>query len=202
MLKPFRKIRNSQYVSTALLIAVFICAKMCTSRQDGDESGPIRDGYGKAFAGSAACMSCHGDLYKSHIQTAHYRDSRPASAGTIKGSFDSGRNRFVFNSSTEVVMEKKGGGFFFQTAVMNGKEYKSEPFEIVIGSGKKGSRPIFTLETTGNYFSCPSLILRLRTAGAIVRAITPTQSGLTGRSPRIASSAMARMPDRGRMPFI
>ena len=30
------------------------------------------------FAGSAACASCHKDIYESHIKTAHYLDSRPA----------------------------------------------------------------------------------------------------------------------------
>jgi cytochrome c554/c'-like protein len=142
MLNPFRKIRKSQTVSAALLMAVFFCARMCSSRQDRDEGGPIKDGYGKAFAGSAACMSCHADLYKHHIRTAHYQDSRPASAATIKGSFDSGRNRFVFNSSTEVMMERKGEAFF-QTALVNGKKFKSEPFEIVIGSGKKGQTYLY-----------------------------------------------------------
>jgi hypothetical protein len=153
MLKPFRKIRNSQYVSAALLMAVFFCAKMCSSRHDIEEGGAIRDGYGRAFAGSTACGSCHLDVYKNHIQTAHYRDSRPASAATIKGSFDSGRNRYVFNASTEVVMERKGSGLF-QTALVNGKMYKSEPFDIVIGSGKKGQTYLYYGEE-GKLFQLP-----------------------------------------------
>ncbi|MDP4252564.1 MAG: multiheme c-type cytochrome [Bacteroidota bacterium] len=138
----FRKIRNTQTIPAALMIAVFFCANMCSSRQESDESGPIKDGYGKAFAGSAACISCHADLYKSHIQTAHYRDSRPASAATIKGSFDSRRNRYLFSSSTEVVMERKDTGFF-QTALVNGKKFRSERFEIVIGSGRKGQTYLY-----------------------------------------------------------
>ena len=142
MLNYFRRIKNRHYVILALAISVFFFDQMCASRHDTDGNPLVFDSYGQAFAGSASCEGCHKDIYKSHIATAHYRDSRPASAATIKGSFDSGRNRFVFNSSTEMIMEHKGDGFF-QTALVNGKEYKSEPFDIVIGTGKKGQTYLY-----------------------------------------------------------
>src|SRR5450432_3193323 len=137
MLKYFRRIKTTHYVILALAIAIFFCTQMCSSRNPGDNSSLIFDSYGQAFAGSASCQSCHKDIYKSHLATAHYRDSRPAGAEFIKGSFDSGRNRFIFNGSTEVIMEHRGDSFF-QSAFVNGKAYLREPFGIVIGSGKKG----------------------------------------------------------------
>jgi hypothetical protein len=94
------------------------------------------------FTGSAACASCHKDIYASHIKTAHYLDSRPASAEAIKGSFKNGKNRFVYNDHMEVLMEKKDG-HFFQTAQFNGNTTESEAFAIVIGSGRKGQSYLY-----------------------------------------------------------
>jgi hypothetical protein len=42
----------------------------------------------------------------------------------------------------EVVLEKKNNGFY-QTALMNGSESQSEPFDIVIGSGRKGQTYLY-----------------------------------------------------------
>jgi hypothetical protein len=94
------------------------------------------------FVGSAACASCHKDIYASHIKTAHYLDSRPATAAFIKGSFKGNKNRFVYNDHLEVLMEKKDG-HFFQTALFNGNTTESEAFAIVIGSGRKGQSYLY-----------------------------------------------------------
>jgi hypothetical protein len=94
------------------------------------------------FVGSAACASCHKDIYASHIRTAHYLDSRPATAVAIKGSFRSGKDRFVYNDHMQVLMEKKNGQFF-QTAQFNGNTIESEAFAIVIGSGRKGQSYLY-----------------------------------------------------------
>jgi hypothetical protein len=92
---------------------------------------------GFAPGGSAACVSCHREICSTHQATAHYLSSSPASAGLIKGSFKSGRNRIVYNEHMEVRLEKKGD-HFFQTAYFNGTLYESESFDVVIGSGRKG----------------------------------------------------------------
>lgn len=94
------------------------------------------------YVGAAACKSCHNSIYEQHIRTAHYRDSRPAAGGFIKGSFNGGASHFVFNDHMEVVMEKKHGGFY-QTALFNGKVMESERFGIVIGSGRKGQSYLY-----------------------------------------------------------
>jgi hypothetical protein len=144
-----RNIRKRHYVILILFTSIYLFNAMCTSRPD--EAGPgIRNVYGQGFSGSAACQTCHGEIYKSFIQTAHHRDSRPASGKTILGSFDSGRNRFIYSggkgqpggAETEVVMERKDGGFF-QTAYRDGKEYRTAPIDIVIGSGRKGQTYLY-----------------------------------------------------------
>lgn len=94
------------------------------------------------FVGSAACQSCHANIYATHIKTAHYLDSRPASAAAIKGSFKYGKNRFVYNDHMEVQLEKKDGRFY-QTALFNGNVMQSEAFGIVIGSGRKGQTYLY-----------------------------------------------------------
>jgi hypothetical protein len=94
------------------------------------------------FAGSASCAGCHKDIYESHIKTAHYLDSRPASKEFIKGSFAPGKNKFIYNQWMEVRLEKKNNTYF-QTAYIKGVEYQSEPFDIVIGSGRKGQTYLY-----------------------------------------------------------
>jgi hypothetical protein len=94
------------------------------------------------YVGAAACKSCHRSIYQRHILTAHYRDSRPATGTFIKGSFAGGSSHFVFNDHMEVLMERKGG-HFYQTALFNGKVIESEPFGVVIGSGRKGQTYLY-----------------------------------------------------------
>ncbi len=94
------------------------------------------------FAGSASCASCHKDIYLSHIQTAHYHDSRPPSSAGIRGSFAPPANRFHYNRFTDVVMEQTDSGFF-QTAYINGAPFRKEAFGMVIGSGRKGQSYLY-----------------------------------------------------------
>ena len=88
-------------------------------------------------ASTASCVSCHRDICKTHQATAHYLSSSPAAAGLIKGSFEPGRNRVVYNEHMEVKLEKKGDRFF-QAAYFNGRLFERETFDVVIGSGRKG----------------------------------------------------------------
>ncbi len=94
------------------------------------------------YAGSAVCANCHKDIYDSCIKTAHYLDSRPASKKFIKGSFAKGKNTFVYNQWMTVTLEQKKDSFF-QRASINGVEYQKEPFDIVIGSGRKGQTYLY-----------------------------------------------------------
>jgi hypothetical protein len=139
--KTFKKIRRRHYVILVLLVTVYLCGTTCTGSHN--EARPaLRDSYGQAYAGETACLSCHREIYDTHIQTAHYRDSRPASSTTIRGSFDSGRNRFSYHPNLDIELQKKDGGYF-QTAFRDGRPYHSAAFDVVIGSGRKGQSYLY-----------------------------------------------------------
>jgi hypothetical protein len=122
-----------------LSTAICLFTALCTSRP---KPNAITNAYGQAFAGSAACQSCHADIYKTHIHTAHYRDSRPATRENIRGSFEPGRDSLVYRPGLAVVMQSRDSGFV-QEAVAGDREYRSERFDLVIGSGRKGQSYLY-----------------------------------------------------------
>jgi hypothetical protein len=97
----------------------------------------VKNLKGKTFAGSASCRSCHQAISDSFVTTTHYLTSTEASLETVKGSFIDGNNTFILDSAWKVIMEKRGDGLY-QTAYLNGIKDRSERFDIVIGSGKRG----------------------------------------------------------------
>ena len=133
-----RKISGSNIVILALAVLVYAANAMFTSISTENKGQHERS----EFAGSQACISCHRDIYESHIKTAHYFDSRPAAREFIKGSFAKGRNKFVYNKWMEVLLEQEDNGFF-QTSFINGTEYEKAPFNVVIGSGRKGQSYLY-----------------------------------------------------------
>src|SRR4051812_32108303 len=139
--KWLRKIRTSNYVILAILLTIYFGNVMFTSFDQTNQTSDQNIDRSK-FAGSASCADCHRDIYESHIKTAHYLDSRPAAQEFIKGSFSPGKNKFVYNQWMEVRLENKKNTYF-QTAYVNGVEYESEPFDIVIGSGRKGQTYLY-----------------------------------------------------------
>jgi hypothetical protein len=94
------------------------------------------------FIGSAACASCHRAIFDSSHHTAHYFTSRPASDTFIKGSFDEGKNVFVYNPWMSVLMEQREDGYW-QTSFVNGVPMEERKFGIVIGSGRKGQTYLY-----------------------------------------------------------
>lgn len=96
-----------------------------------------RNAGGESFAGSATCATCHKNIYDKHIQTAHFLTSQIASANTIKGSFEAGKNVFSFNKSVHINMEKREQGFY-QVEYFKNTEKKAKRMDIVIGSGTMG----------------------------------------------------------------
>lgn len=97
---------------------------------------------GQRYAGSAACRDCHKSIYDSFVHTAHYLTSRIAAKKYIRGSFADGHNTFSFTDHMKVVMTEKDGRLF-QTAWLNEKPERSESFDIVMGSGKKGQTYLY-----------------------------------------------------------
>lgn len=88
------------------------------------------------------CRTCHQEIYDNYLQTAHYRDSRPASAEAIKGSFHPDSNLYAYNLFMQVALLKEGNKFI-QSARFNQQEVQKASFDIVIGSGRKGQSYLY-----------------------------------------------------------
>lgn len=92
------------------------------------------------YVGDQACLTCHQEQ-GSFLETAHHLTSRPATAGSIAGSFRHWEN--VLGTSNPYLhyrMEARPEGLF-QTAVVGmppGVRTHSERIDLVIGSGRKG----------------------------------------------------------------
>jgi hypothetical protein len=140
--------RKYSALQVFFVLAVFIVtASRCVSSS---ETQP--DLRGEGYAGAARCQTCHAAIYESHAQTAHAQTSQPPSRTTIKGSFDSVQNSFVFSDEWKVMMEQHPGGFY-QTAYRNGKREASHPFSIVMGSGRKAQTYLYF--DSGSYYQLP-----------------------------------------------
>jgi len=144
MTKYLKKIKRQNAVILLIVLLVYLANVMCSFLNKSSFQDGLTDKQ-KKFAGSQSCASCHNEIYKSHIETAHYLDSRPASKEFIKGSFAPGKNKFVYNKWTEVVLEQKKNKFF-QTSFINGIEVQQQSFDIVIGSGRKGQTYLYWQE--------------------------------------------------------
>ena len=152
MRQSLRTIKARHPVILILFIATCFGSTLCGIRSRRGASPPIRNQEGKAFAGDASCQSCHAAIYQHQVATAHSLDSRPASAASIRGSFDSGKNRYVYTTRMEVLLEQREHRYF-QTARRDGKETQREPFDIVIGSGRKGQSYLYW--DSGKLFQLP-----------------------------------------------
>jgi Cytochrome c554 and c-prime len=136
---PIRQIKNYHFVLLVLVGLIYLGSR--TVPPIVTPSLPVNP-QGNQYVGSTACVSCHKDIVQSHLLTAHYRTSRPASATSIKGSFESGKNKFIYNRLAEVDMESKDDGFW-QTEYLGGALLQSCRFDIVVGSGKNGQTYLY-----------------------------------------------------------
>ncbi|HET6256300.1 MAG TPA: multiheme c-type cytochrome [Puia sp.] len=106
----------------------------------GPEAQPIPS-YSE-YAGSAKCLSCHKDITHSFAHTAHYLSTQPvpipgSSSFPILGSFEKGKNVYVYDATHKVVMEKRATGFY-QVGYLGDQERVARRIDIVVGSGTKG----------------------------------------------------------------
>ena len=132
------KYKHCLLIISTLFFAVALLTK-CIGNNDSDKAKP---GANKQFSSAAACITCHKDIYEKHMETAHFLTSQVATAKNILGSFTPGRNEFVFNPVSKVVMEKRGDSLV-QVEYENGVEKKARPFSIVVGSGKRGQTYLY-----------------------------------------------------------
>ena len=124
----------------SILVLIIIGSNMCSTTKPATNQISLPDG--RAFAGAAACRSCHQQIYDDTRHTAHLLTSSLPDTQHIKGSFADGKNKFVYNKWMEVSMDKKGKQFF-QTGYMNGTMTERHPFSIVVGSGRMGQTYLY-----------------------------------------------------------
>jgi hypothetical protein len=108
----------------------------CISESDNAAKRAVKDDF-KKFAGSQSCANCHKDIYEKNLLTEHHHTSTLPSENSITGSFEEGKNVFVFDGLNMIKMEKRDSGFY-QVHYSNGNEIRKAKFDIVIGSGRKG----------------------------------------------------------------
>ena len=159
------KYRSSAISLFAISFCIFLLTKCINNEKDKSDAA-VKTGRYEKFAGSDKCISCHTDIYDTHIQTAHFLTSAVASEKNIKGSFDTGKNTFVYSNGSLIAMQKRADGFY-QAAYINGVEKKSQRFDMVIGSGTKGQSyttwlhsrllqlPITYFTSTGQWSNSP-----------------------------------------------
>ncbi|MBS1597217.1 MAG: hypothetical protein JST75_03255 [Bacteroidetes bacterium] len=132
--------KYSRYIITISIIVsfVFLFTKCIDKEKEKTVSAPPTTKVNfDEFAGSDACISCHKNIYNKHILTAHYLTTRPALEKYIKGSFEPGKNKYVYDSNMTVMMEKRDSGFF-QVGYYQGIERITKRFDIIFGSASKG----------------------------------------------------------------
>ena len=90
------------------------------------------DPRGNVYAGSQSCRQCHKAIYDSFISSSHYNTTRASLPQNVLGSFEHGRNTFVYNSNTKIVMERRDSGLY-QVLYVNGEEKEKHRFDITFG---------------------------------------------------------------------
>jgi hypothetical protein len=125
--------------SIITIFIIVLCIFLLTRciNDSGNKAKEIKNDDFKKFAGSSVCANCHKDIYDKHIHTEHHLTSAPPTEKNILGSFEKGKNVFVFDPFTNVTMEKRDSGFY-QVEYSNGNEIRKGKFDIVVGSGRKG----------------------------------------------------------------
>ena len=98
-----------------------------------------------AYAGDAACVQCHRKESEFYPLTPHARDSAPASAKSIVGSFSAEHNILHTSNPNLVVNMIAAPDGFYQSAVnlSNPSNRLTERFDIVIGSGRHGQSYLY-----------------------------------------------------------
>lgn len=99
------------------------------------------------YVGDEACLPCHQDKVNTYHRTAHYLTSSLPTKDTIHGSFGEGSNILQTRATNLFFRMDANENGFFQTAVLSNSPSDitshTEPFSIVIGSGRKGQTYVY-----------------------------------------------------------
>ena len=97
------------------------------------------------LVGDSTCVSCHPEM-SAFAGTAHRRTSSPPSPPNIHGSFAPGENVLrTANPYLHYRMEARADGFLQTAVVLSAVDSteRSERFDIVVGSGRKGQSYLY-----------------------------------------------------------
>ena len=125
---------NNRFYIILFSIFLMIFLLMKCSSPDKKINEPVQFAE---FAGSAACLTCHKDIYEKHLQTEHFLSSKASGSEYIMGSFDEGKNQYHYSPLSSVKMEKQQDSLF-QTEYVMGNPMQKHMIDIVVGSGRKG----------------------------------------------------------------
>jgi hypothetical protein len=98
-----------------------------------------------AYAGDKVCAQCHRKESEFYALTPHARDSAPATAKSIVGTFSPGHNVLHTANPNLVVNMVAAPDGFYQSAVnlANPQSGLSQRFDISIGSGRHGQSYLY-----------------------------------------------------------
>src|SRR6478752_4425759 len=116
-----------------LLIISVLCLTIIFLSRCIHKTETFNDVRGKAFAGSATCRQCHQAIYDSALLSAHFNATAPASKKNVHGDLSAGKNEFVYDKDTKVVMEDRDSGLY-QVLYIKGKEKEARRFDITFGT--------------------------------------------------------------------
>lgn len=131
-----RKNRNSVYMrySKIIFVICFLITAVVFFIRCSDSSA--KDPRGTEYAGSQTCITCHKDIGQAHLASYHYKTSGKTSYAELQQLVSAGQNIVYYDDLANVSVEERQSQFF-QLYNKGGKELRSEPFDISIGSGEK-----------------------------------------------------------------
>jgi Cytochrome c554 and c-prime len=123
-----------------VLAPIALSQALTSPASNQDQPPPI-----SAYTGDAACAKCHRKEAAAYEHTPHARDSSPASAKNILGSFQPGDNVLHTLDPNLVINMVAASDSFYQSAVnlANPAEHLAERFDIVIGTGRHGQSYLY-----------------------------------------------------------
>ncbi|MDB4925065.1 hypothetical protein [Mucilaginibacter sp.] len=119
-------------LSSGILFAVAMFFSEC--RDKGKNLEP--DKRGSAYANPQTCISCHKDTYNSYTHTAHFHTSSAINGNKLQAESMANAHTFIFNDKLKITIDKHKDGIY-QTAIFEGRQIRSERFDIAFGANEK-----------------------------------------------------------------
>ncbi|WP_143822973.1 multiheme c-type cytochrome [Mucilaginibacter sp. MD40] len=120
------------------LLPVLLIISQCST------STTKADPRGADYAGAKTCISCHKNLDKDYLHTAHYQSSAFATENAVHGIFAGAKSEMNYNNHSRVKMLKTDSGMY-QVNYINGQEAQKARMDLVMG-GVKGETYLYWKE--------------------------------------------------------